>query len=126
VRADARAPALASHAAIGASATFLKTSKPQRSFEGVSMAVKSKSNRKNSKGRMQRAKPLLGRSDDVRRSNKVTAKEPVPGYVTMPMLLMSRFPLEVWRAQTRLAYQGVMMMQTIVFGRPIGVTLPMP
>jgi len=44
----------------------------------------------------------------------------------MPVLLMSRFPLEVWRAQTRLAYQSLMMMQTFVFGRPIGVTLPMP
>ena len=87
------------------------------------MAVKAKSNRKKSRGRTQRAKPLLGRSDDVRRSNIVPAKEPGSGHVPMPMLLM---PLEVWRAQTRLAYQGLMMMQTIVFGRPIGVTLPMP
>jgi len=90
------------------------------------MAIKTKSNRKKSKGRTQRAKPLLGSSDDVRRSSKVPARGPVPGFVTMPMLLMSRFPLEVWRAQIRLAYQGLMTMQTMVFGRPIGVTLPMP
>ena len=126
MRIDGTHLAPVSHAAVGASATFLKMSKPQRSYEGASMAVKTKSNRKKSRGRTQRAKPLLGRSDDVRRSNKVPAKEPGPGYAPMPMMLMSRFPLEVWRAQTRLAYQGLMMMQTMVFGRPVGITMPMP
>jgi len=88
------------------------------------MAVKSKSNRKKSRGRTQRAKPLLARSDVVRRSNNVPAKE--PGYAPMPTMFMSRFPLEIWRAQTRPAFQGLMMMQTMVFGRPVGIKVPMP
>jgi hypothetical protein len=36
---------------------------------------------------------------------------------TTRVLLMSQFPLEVWRAQTILAYQGLMMMQAMAFGR---------
>ena len=100
------------------------------------MAVKTKSNRKKSKGRTRRAKPLLGRSDDVRRSSNGSAKvarppnialttHPAAGYVTVPVRLMSQLPLQVWRAQMLLAYQGLMMMRALAFGRPIG-SLPMP
>jgi hypothetical protein len=96
------------------------------------MAVKTKSNRKKSKGRARRAAPLLGRNGDVRRSDTMTRSLPerspaasVVGDMTLPVRLMSQLPLQVWRVQMLLAYQGLMMMRALAFGRPIG-SLPMP
>ena len=57
------------------------------------MAVKTKSNRKKSKGRTRRAKPLLGRSDDVRRSSNGSAKVARPSNIALTRTL--------WRAMRR-------------------------
>src|ERR1700755_665925 len=103
----------------------------------TSMAVKTKSNRKKSKARTRalRAKPLLGRADYVRRekakngsAGKVNVSPAVAvnaapltsmarmmaNSMAMPMrLARTSFPLEIWRAQALLAYQGLLTMQSI-------------
>ena len=114
------------------------------------MAIKNKTNRKRSKARTRapRAKPLVGRADYVRRqttengsAGKVTvpvaaASKAAPvasmarmmaNYMAMPMRLAgSSFPIEIWRAQALLAYQGLLTMQSIAFGRPMGLSPRMP
>jgi hypothetical protein len=95
------------------------------------MAVRTKSNRRKPKSRTRHAKPLLRRNGDVRTSDKVPValarslpeqphvpKESNPvASRTSRALLMSQFPFEVWRAQTILACQGLMMIQAMAFGR---------
>jgi hypothetical protein len=51
----------------------------------------------------------------------------VASYMGMPMnRAWSRFPFELWRAQALVAYQGLMMMQSIAFGRPLELPPRMP
>ena len=113
------------------------------------MAVKTKANRKKSKARTRglRAKPLLGRADYVRRQkakNGSAGKAVSPAVavnaaplasmarmmansMAMPMrLARTSFPLEIWRAQALLAYQGLLTMQSIAFGRPMGLSPRVP
>jgi hypothetical protein len=108
------------------------------------MAVKTKSNRKKAKARTRppRAKPLLGRADYVRRqkakagsvngvaSNAAPAQSlarMTANTMAMPMRLAGwSFPFEIWRAQALLAYQGLLTMQSIAFGRPMGLPPRMP
>jgi hypothetical protein len=109
------------------------------------MAVKTKANRKKSKARARalRAKPLLGSVGYVRKQkskNGSAGEMTVPpekassnaapmasvarmmvNSMAMPMRLAgSSLPLEIWRAQALLAYQGLLAMQSIAFGRPMG------
>ena len=114
------------------------------------MAVKTKANRKKSKARTRglRAKPLLGRADYVRRDkakdgtggkanmSPAVAANAAPAAsmarmmansMAMPMRLAgASFPLEIWRAQALLAYQGLLTMQSIAFGRPMGLSPRVP
>jgi hypothetical protein len=47
--------------------------------------------------------------------------------MAMPMrLARTSFPLEIWRAQALLAYQGLLTMQSIAFGRPMGLSPRVP
>jgi hypothetical protein len=47
--------------------------------------------------------------------------------MTMPMRLAgASLPLEIWRAQALLAYQGLLTMQSIAFGRPMGLSPRIP
>jgi hypothetical protein len=101
------------------------------------MAMKQKSNRKKSKARARspRAKPLYASTAHVRRDEQKVEKKPtmtpfaasagrlMASYMGMPMrLAWSRFPFELWRAQALVAYQGLMMMQSMAFGGPTGLS----
>jgi len=112
---------------------FLGTPKTQR-------VIMAKSKRKTSKARVRSSsvKPLLGRTDHVRRSKGknvsaessnmatlVAMAQLMADYMAMPMRLAAcRSPFELWHLQTRLAHQGLIVMQSIMFGRPLGRPTP--
>ena len=94
------------------------------------MPTKTKTKRQKSKAKARSStKPLLRSDAYVRRSKNGVAASwatsaPMSGlvasYMTMPMRLAAcRTPLELWRVQAGLAHQGLMLMQSLAFGRPI-------
>ena len=100
------------------------------------MAMKTKPKRKKSKAIARSpSKPLLGSDAYVRKGKNVAAANIAPfasmarmatNLMFMPMRLAAcRSPFELWREQVALAHQGMVMMQSVAFGRPI-VTLPLP
>jgi len=109
----------------------------RRRLKGSIMA---KSKRKTSKARARSSsvKPLLGRTDHVRRSKGknvsadssnmatwVAMAQLTADCMAMPMHLAAcRSPFELWRLQARLAHQWLIVMQSITFGRPLGRPTP--
>ena len=111
------------------------------------MAVKTKTNLKKSKTPNRTRALRVGRADYVRRDkakngtgekanmSPAIAANAAPAasmarmmanYMALPMRLAgSSFPLEIWRAQALLTYQGFLTMQSIAFG-PMGLSPRIP
>ena len=94
------------------------------------MPTKTKTKQKKSKARARSStKPLLAKDAYVRRSKNGASANKAPSaptlglmasYMTMPMRLAAcRTPLELWRVQVGLAHQGLVLMQSFAFGRPL-------